>query len=44
MSLVGRFVGAHDADSASDSVLAGLLLETSYPLIISLISFLLLLH
>ena len=40
MSLVGRFVGAHDADSASDSVLAGLLLGTSYPLIISLISLL----
>ena len=38
MSLVGRFVGARDTDSASDSVLAGLLLGTSYALIISLIS------
>ena len=38
ISLVGRFVGARDTDSASDSVLAGLLLGTSYALIISLIS------
>ena len=36
MSLVGRFIGARDPDSASDSVFSGLLLASSYALIAAL--------
>ena len=36
MSLAGRFVGARDPDSASDSVFSGLFLVSGYALIISL--------
>ena len=36
MSLVGRFIGARDPDSASDSVFSGLFLASGYALIISL--------
>ena len=36
MSLAGRFVGARDPDSASDSVFSGLFLASCYALILSL--------
>ena len=36
MSLAGRFVGARDPDSASDSVFSGLFLASCYTLILSL--------
>ena len=36
MSLAGRFVGARDLDSASDSVFSGLFLASAYALILSL--------
>ena len=36
MSLVGRFIGARDPDSASDSVFSGLVLASSYALIAAL--------
>ena len=36
MSLAGRFVGARDPDSASDSVFSGLFLASGYALILSL--------
>ena len=36
MSLVGRFIGARDPDSVSDSVFSGLLLASAYALIAAL--------
>ena len=36
MSLMGRFIGARDPDSASDSVFSGLVLASSYALIAAL--------
>ena len=44
MSLVGRFIGARDPDSVSDSVFSGLLIASGYAVIASLAFFSLPIH